>query len=82
MAQGAASALEDAMVLARCLESGDGPGEALRLYEETRKPRASAIQTTSSRNTWMRNDADPGWVYGYDAGSAPLGAPQAEPAGW
>jgi 2-polyprenyl-6-methoxyphenol hydroxylase-like FAD-dependent oxidoreductase len=80
MAQGAASALEDAAVLARCLERGDAPREALRLYEATRKPRASAIQTTSSKNTWMRNDADPGWVYGYDACSAPLGAPTGVPA--
>jgi 2-polyprenyl-6-methoxyphenol hydroxylase-like FAD-dependent oxidoreductase len=81
MAQGAASALEDAAVLARCLERGDGPDAALQLYEATRKPRASAIQTTSSKNTWMRNDADPGWVYGYDACTAPLGAPTGVPAG-
>jgi 6-hydroxynicotinate 3-monooxygenase len=73
MAQGAASALEDAAVLARCLERRDSLQQAFELYEETRKPRASAIQTKSSTNTWMRNDADPGWVYNYDAGSAPLG---------
>ena len=83
MAQGAASALEDAVVLARCFEhtGGDGIEEALALYEETRKPRTSAIQTTSSANTWLRNDSDPGWVYGYNACSAPLGAPQTAPAG-
>jgi salicylate hydroxylase/6-hydroxynicotinate 3-monooxygenase len=75
MAQGAAAALEDAAVLARCLERGNGVEEAFKLYEATRKPRASAIQAKSSTNTWMRNDADPGWVYGYDACSAPLGAP-------
>ena len=74
MAQGAASALEDAAVLARCLEQTNGEGleHAFKLYEQTRKPRASAIQTMSGTNTWMRNDADPGWVYGYDACSAPL----------
>jgi len=76
MAQGAASALEDAVVLARCLERGDGLEDALELYEETRKPRTSAMQVSSAANTWLRNDADPGWVYGYDACSAPLGAPQ------
>jgi salicylate hydroxylase/6-hydroxynicotinate 3-monooxygenase len=80
MAQGAASALEDAVVLARCLEGGDDPEKAFELYEATRRPRASAIQTTSSQNTWMRNDADPGWVYGHDACTAPLGAPAETPA--
>ena len=74
MAQGAASALEDAAVLGRSFEREDDPEHAFKLYEETRKPRVSAIQTKSSTNTWMRNDADPGWVYNYDACSAPLGA--------
>ncbi len=80
MAQGAAAALEDAAVLARCLEPAGGEGleQALRLYEATRKPRTSAIQAKSSANTWMRTDADPGWVYGYDAWSAPLDESPAE----
>jgi salicylate hydroxylase/6-hydroxynicotinate 3-monooxygenase len=75
MAQGAASALEDAAILARCLDGVDcdGLAEAFALYEMTRKARASAIQTTSSTNTWLRETTDPGWVYGYDAWSAPLG---------
>lgn len=75
MAQGAASALEDAAVLMRCLEGVDADGlpQAFALYEATRKPRASAIQTTSSTNTWLRDTTDPGWVYGYDAWTAPLG---------
>ena len=76
MAQGAASALEDAAVLMRCLEGVDAGGlqQAFALYEATRKPRASAIQTNSSTNTWLRDATDPGWVYGYDACTAPLGA--------
>ena len=75
MGQGAAAALEDAAVFARCLErsDADGLGAAFRLYEDTRKPRASAMQATSSANTWLRSGADPGWVYAYDACSAPLG---------
>jgi 2-polyprenyl-6-methoxyphenol hydroxylase-like FAD-dependent oxidoreductase len=74
MAQGAASALEDAVVLSRCLERvrHDGIDRALSRYEATRKPRASEIQGTSSQNTWMRQSTDPGWVYGYDAWKAPL----------
>jgi salicylate hydroxylase/6-hydroxynicotinate 3-monooxygenase len=74
MAQGAASALEDSVVLARCLDTvvADGLDVALDRYERTRKPRASEIQGTSSQNTWMRHNTDPGWVYGYDAWTAPL----------
>jgi salicylate hydroxylase/6-hydroxynicotinate 3-monooxygenase len=74
MAQGAASALEDAAVLARCFEQhGEDLPKVFALYEATRKPRASAIQTGSSQNTWLRNATDPSWVYGYDAWTAPLG---------
>ena len=75
MAQGAASALEDAAVLARCIAEADEDGleQAFALYEATRKPRASAIQTGSSKNNWLRGDTDPAWVYGYDATTAPLG---------
>jgi len=75
MAQGAASALEDAAVLTRCLDGvePDGVQQAFTLYEATRKPRASAIQSMSSTNTWLRSNTDPAWVYGYDATSAPLG---------
>jgi len=74
MAQGAASALEDAAVLARCLRGARPATLRARLaqYERVRKPRASRIQATSSENTWMRQRTDPGWVYGYDAWSAPL----------
>jgi salicylate hydroxylase/6-hydroxynicotinate 3-monooxygenase len=76
MAQGAASALEDAAVLSRCVSDveADGLADAFALYEATRKPRASAIQTNSSSNTWLRGRTDPEWVYGYDAWTAPLGA--------
>ncbi len=74
MAQGAASALEDAMVMSRCMRGvdADGIAAAFRRYEATRKPRASRIQTNSSTNTWLKAETDPSWVYGYDACSAPL----------
>lgn len=77
MAQGAASALEDAAILSRCLEETDGDGivRAFQKYELNRLPRASEIQQTSSKNTWMRTATDPGWVYGYDVWSAPLNEP-------
>ena len=77
MASGAAMALEDAVILARCARGVDRDGieAALKLYEATRKPRTSAVQAGSSANTWMRNATDPDWLYGYDAWTAPLGAP-------
>jgi len=64
-------------VLARCLAEIPDVAEALRVYQATRKPRASAVQTGSSANTWMRNATDPDWLYGYDAWSAPLAVPVA-----
>lgn len=51
MAQGAVQSIEDAAVLARCLQLiGDVPS-ALRRYEETRKPRATRCQQGSRGNS-------------------------------
>jgi len=79
MAQGAATAIEDAAVLARCLAAAgnDDIEGAFRRYEATRKPRTSRIQAISSANTWMSGgDDDTSWLYGYDAWSVPLGEPR------
>jgi salicylate hydroxylase/6-hydroxynicotinate 3-monooxygenase len=77
MAQGAATAMEDAAVLSRCLETSDGIEDAFKLYEAHRKPRTTRIQAISSANTWMRSPGagDPDWLYGYDAWKAPLEVP-------
>lgn len=73
MAQGAASALEDAAVLARCVAAHAGDFDAaFAHYAALRRGRASEIQQTSSKNTWMRQETDADWVYGYDAWSIPL----------
>jgi 2-polyprenyl-6-methoxyphenol hydroxylase-like FAD-dependent oxidoreductase len=75
MAQGAATAIEDAAVLARCLDETDGEDieGAFRRYEAHRKPRTSLIQAISSANTWMKEgNSDTGWLYGYDAWNARL----------
>ena len=74
MAQGAASALEDAVILSRVLTGveADGLSAAFKLYEAIRKPRASAIQAGSSANTWLKGKTDPSWVYGYDSTTVPL----------
>ncbi len=74
MAQGAATAVEDAAVLARCLAEAEG-GDVVGAFtrdEAHRKPRTSRIQAISSANTWMKggND-DTAWLYGYDAWSVP-----------
>lgn len=82
MAQGAATSIEDAAVLARCLNgvSVGGLEDAFRRFEAHRKPRTSKIQAISSANTWMSggND-DPSWLYGYDAWGADLDAPAPTP---
>jgi salicylate hydroxylase/6-hydroxynicotinate 3-monooxygenase len=75
MAQGAATAIEDAAILARCLDEVDGEDieAAFKRYEAHRKPRTSRIQAISSANTWMKGgDNDPSWLYGYDAWNVPL----------
>src|SRR5438105_489484 len=74
MAQGAATSMEDAAVLARCLDGvgADGIAEAFRRYEASRKPRTSRIQLESRENRWLRQPAPAGWVYGHDARTAPL----------
>ena len=71
MAQGAASAMEDAIVLSRCIEESSDFETAFKLYEDLRKPRTSQVQNTSHMNTWMRQRTDPSWVYGYDAWQQP-----------
>lgn len=71
MAQGAGTALEDAAVLARCLNGVtlDGIDDALLRYAATRQPRVNAIQGSSRANDFLHN---PGAglsahaVYSYD----------------
>ena len=82
MAQGAATAMEDAAVLTRCLEECNGQDIdiAFARYEAHRKPRTSRIQRISSANTWMKGgNEDTSWLYGYDAWEVPLSAPDPEP---
>ncbi len=83
MAQGAATSIEDAAILARCLEAvnGDDIEGAFKRYEAHRKPRTSVVQAISSANTWMRDErgGDTSWLYGYDAWNAPLDQPASHP---
>jgi salicylate hydroxylase/6-hydroxynicotinate 3-monooxygenase len=72
MAQGGASAMEDAAMLSRCLAELHDPEEAFQLYEATRLGRTARLQLTSRENSWGKSKADPSWVYGYDVWQTPI----------
>ncbi|MDH7799097.1 MULTISPECIES: FAD-dependent monooxygenase [unclassified Beijerinckia] len=72
MAQGAAMCLEDAAVLARCLERDEDIASSLKAYVAVRKQRASRIQQASTENEWLRSSGNADWVYGYDAWDVPI----------
>lgn len=74
MAQGACMAIEDAIVLARSLETV-GPAdipEALECYEGARKARTARVQIGSRGNEWLKQGGNADWLYGYDSWAAPL----------
>jgi len=60
LAQGAALAIEDAVVLAACIAAspGDAPS-AFRRYERLRRPRASHVQRLSRRFGWLYHMSGP-----------------------
>ncbi len=72
MAQGAASAIEDAVILSRCLRALP-VSAALERYEALRKPRTSRIQLTNRQNQWLKGKTDTDWVYEYDPWGVTLG---------
>ncbi len=58
-AQGAAQAIEDAAVLARCLADGMGdPARALRRYEQIRIPRTTRLQAVSHGRAYINHLPD------------------------
>ncbi|MCZ2498543.1 NAD(P)-binding protein [Xylophilus sp. Kf1] len=79
MAQGAAMAIEDGAMLARCLkQTGAEHHElAFALYEANRAARAGKVQKISHDNTWLQTDEDPSWCFGYDVFGVPLVDPAA-----
>ncbi|MDO8456425.1 MAG: FAD-dependent monooxygenase [Burkholderiaceae bacterium] len=60
MASGAAMAIEDSAVLARCLEDGAGVSEALQRYQRNRLDRTARIvnESTESRGLYRIEDED------------------------
>ena len=53
MAQGAAMAMEDAAVLARCIAQDTDVPAALTRYESMRRARTAQVQRRSRRNAWI-----------------------------
>ena len=77
MAQGACQAIEDAVVLGRCLEPVKDRAQAaaaLQTYARARQERTAKIQIGSRGNQWMKTQGNAGWVYGYDAWTVALPA--------
>ena len=74
MAQGAATAIEDSEILARCLDETKDIALAFQQFEKTRIERTSRIQKSSQKNEWLskspKEEAD--WLFGYDPLTAPL----------
>lgn len=77
MGQGAAMAMEDAAMLARCIEHfrGENSQAIFDLYETLRVERTSKVQSISQGNDWMRTGGDASWLLGYHVMDIPLAMP-------
>lgn len=79
LGQGAAMAVEDGAMLARCI--GMMPNDldhAFQVYEANRIARTGQVQYTArNHDIWLRDFADPHWIFEYDAWTAPLAEPAA-----
>ena len=77
MAQGSAMAIEDAVILARCVEDFDDPEVALSRYRAVRRERTARVILQSRAQTGLyqrlsgnkkrQRAASTDWVYGFDA---------------
>jgi salicylate hydroxylase len=78
MAQGAGQAIEDSVVLARCMAASpaDLPAAFAR-YQALRQERTARIQIGSRGNEWLKRGGDADWVYGHNVWTMDLNA---EPA--
>jgi salicylate hydroxylase len=88
MAQGAAMAIEDGVILGRALEDASSIAAALDRYQRARYERTARVQSGSNdlgrlyhlrtedelRAAYSRRDlgGERGWLYGYDPFTAPL----------
>lgn len=73
MGQGAAMAMEDAVMLARCIDgfAGNDLPTIFQHYEAQRFARTSEV-LMRSRGNWRGYGKNPEWLYGYDIMTAPL----------
>jgi 2-polyprenyl-6-methoxyphenol hydroxylase-like FAD-dependent oxidoreductase len=74
MAAGGSIAIEDAVVLSRCLAACDDPYAAFRRYKAIRIPRVADLQRISIENSWMLGPTETDWFFCYDATIAALDA--------
>ena len=75
MAQGAGMAIEDGVVVARCLAQAQQLSDvapALQRYASARQARTAEIQIGSRGNQWMKTQGNADGVYGYDAWAVAL----------
>lgn len=74
MGQGGGMAIEDAVILARCLQAVNGQDveRAFRLYERNRFERTSRLKRDSEHDEWGQGRIEHQWLYGYDVLTAPL----------
>jgi 6-hydroxynicotinate 3-monooxygenase len=73
MAAGGSMAIEDAVILSRCLAEGGDLRTAFGRYAATRIPRVAEVQRISIENSWMRGPTETDWFFCYDATTAALG---------
>ena len=72
MAAGGAMAIEDGIVLGRCLVERAESADAFRTYAATRQDRVGKVQQISFDNSWMHGPTDVDWFFKYDPDTAPL----------
>ena len=85
LAQGAVMAIEDAWVLAACLDGAPDAASAFDTYERARRERTTAVQTAAWEQGRLNHSvgrsadgdhfdgggfSDPGWIYGHDVVAA------------
>jgi 6-hydroxynicotinate 3-monooxygenase len=74
LGQGGGMAMEDAVMLARCIETVNGEDMelAFRFYEASRFERTAKVQSESQKNLIGKGGADHDWLYSYDILTAPI----------
>jgi salicylate hydroxylase len=90
LAQGSAMGIEDAIILARCVQTITDPAETLKAYEATRLPRTGWVQhqarevrrllhTQASPSELDAREERSQRIYGYDAVTTAISSPQVVP---